>query len=481
MSNMKQKVISGLIWRYGERMCAQGVSFIVGIILARLLSPDDYGVLALLTVFITITNTVVTGGFATALIQKKNADGKDFSTVFYFNGIVSLIAYVILFFAAPFISNFYNSPMMIPAFRVLSLSVIIGAVNTIQHAYVQKTMRFKNFFVSTLVGTIVSAVVGISMAYAGFGVWALITQYLTSLLINTVVLWFTAKWRPILAFSFERLKGLFGFGSKMLCTSIIDTVYKNMYSLVIGKYYDAQSVGFYNRGKQWPNLIISNIDGSINQVLLPAYSQIQDNKKALKTMMRRAITLSTYLIFPAMVGLAAVARPLTIIAIGEKWLPSVPYIQFCCFTFALWPIHTANLQAIKAVGRSDLFLKLEIIKKAIGIATLVATIPFGLYAMMVGRCIDSVISSFLNASPNKKLFNYSYFEQIKDLLPTIIISLIMGAVVWALSLININLFLLLVIQVLVGVVIYFGLSYLFKLEAFLYLLRYFKQIISKNK
>ena len=481
MSNMKQKVLSGLFWRYGERICAQGVSFIVGIILARLLSPDDYGMLSLLTVFITITNTIITCGFGTALVRKKGADEKDFSTVFYFNTALSVIAYIILFFVAPLIADFYKMPAMIPAFRVLALSLVIGAVNTIQHAYVQKSMRFKNFFFSTIVGTIISAVVGITMAYKGFGVWALIAQHLTNQVIDTLVLWFTVKWRPMLVFSVERLKDLFGFGSRMLVSSILDTVYKNMYSLIIGKFYDAKSVGFYNRGKQWPHLVINNIDGSINQVLLPAYAEVQEDKKALKAMMRRAITLSTYLIFPAMVGLAAVAKPLTLLVIGEKWLPSVPFIQFCCFTYALWPIHTANLQAIKAVGRSDLFLRLEIIKKCIGITLLVVSIPFGLYAMMFGSCISSVFSSFLNASPNKKLFNYSYFEQIKDLLPTIGISLIMGVAVWALSALKINLFALLAIQVITGVAVYFALSYLFRLEAFTYILKNIKEFVNKKR
>jgi len=285
----------------------------------------------------------------------------------------------------------------------------------------------------------------------------------------------------MLVFSVERLKDLFGFGSRMLVSSILDTVYKNMYSLIIGKFYDAKSVGFYNRGKQWPHLVINNIDGSINQVLLPAYAEVQEDKKALKAMMRRAITLSTYLIFPAMVGLAAVAKPLTLLVIGEKWLPSVPFIQFCCFTYALWPIHTANLQAIKAVGRSDLFLRLEIIKKSIGITLLVVSIPFGLYAMMFGSCISSVFSSFLNASPNKKLFNYSYFEQIKDLLPTIGISLIMGVAVWALSALKINLFALLAIQVITGVAVYFALSYLFRLEAFTYIHKNIKEFVNKKR
>ncbi len=476
-NNMKQKVLSGLVWRYGERVCAQGVSFIVGLILARLLSPEDYGVLALLTIFITISNVIITGGFGAALVQKKNADQKDFSTIFYFNTALSIVVYICLFFVAPYIAKFYKAPLMIPTFRVLALSVVIGAVNTIQHAYVQKSMRFKNFFFSTIIGTVISAFVGIIMAYKGFGVWALIAQHLTNQIIDTCVLWFTVRWRPTLEFSLERWKGLFSFGWKMLCTSIIGAVYNNIYSLTIGKTYDANTVGYYNRGKQWPNMIIVNIDSSINQVLLPAYSQVQDNKKMLKAMMRRAITTSTYLIIPAMVGLAVVAKPLTIIAIGEKWLPSVPFIRFCCFTFAFWPIHTANLQAIKAVGRSDLFLKMEIIKKIIGITTLIITLPFGIYVMMVGSCFIAVISSIINTFPNKKLFGYSYLEQMKDILPSIIASVIMGAVVLLIGCIDINIYLMLVVQVLVGVIVYFGVSYLMKIEALNYILINAKQIL----
>ncbi|MDD4689314.1 MAG: lipopolysaccharide biosynthesis protein [Eubacteriales bacterium] len=480
-TNMKNKVLSGLFWRYGEKMCSQGVSFVISIILARLLTPEDYGVLSLLNIFIAIANTIIISGFGAALVQKKNADDVDFSTIFYFNIGLSFFIYAVLFILAPYISAFYELPQMTGAFRVLALSLIFGGYNTVQNAYVQKSMQFKNFFYSTLIATLLSGVIGIVMAYNGFGIWALIAQHLISRFASVVILQITIKWHPILAFSIERFKGLFNFGWKMFATGVINTVYNNMYSLIIGKFYSAVDLAYYNRGKQWPDLIIANVDGTINAVLLPAYSQVQDDKKMIKAMMRRAITTSTYLIIPAMAGLAAVAKPLTILVLTEKWLPAVPFVQFCCLTFAVWPIHTANLEAIKAVGRSDLFLKLEIIKKTIGILTLVATIPFGLYIMMIGRFISSIISSFLNASPNKKLFDYSYFEQIKDITPAIIASLIMGGVVWAITLTSLSPFVMLAVQVVIGAGLYVALSLLMKIDAFRYLLDTLLEVVKKKR
>lgn len=479
MSEIKNKILSGLFWKYSEIVCNHGVGFIISVVLARMLTPDDYGVLSLLNIFIAIANTIVVSGFGSALIQKKDADNKDYSTVLYFSIVMSVIAYIILFFAAPSIAKFYHMPSIIAAFRVLASTLIIGAINSVQRAYVQKHMQFKSFFFSTIIGTVTSGITGIYMAYHGFGVWALVAQHLISRITDTVVLCFTVKWKPQWTFSFERLNKLFGFGWKVLCSTCLDTLYRNMYSLIIGKCYSTADLAYYNRGSGWPDSIITNIDGTMNSVLYPAFSKVQDDKKMFKLMMRRSITLSTYLIFPAMMGLAAIAKPLTVVVLTEKWLPSVPFVQFCCFTYALMPIHTANLQAMMGVGRSDLLFRLEIIKKVYGIIILAITLPLGLYAMMIGKCCSGIISTFVNASPNKKLFNYSYFEQIKDITPSVLLSGVMGAAVWSLSLLNINLYLLIAIQVVAGVILYFLLSYLFKIEPFFYLLRNAKSLFNK--
>jgi O-antigen/teichoic acid export membrane protein len=342
-------------------------------------------------------------------------------------------------------------------------------------------MQFKRFFFATLFGTILSAFTGIFAALKGWGVWALVIQQLTNQVFDTIILWMTVKWRPIFAFSVKRMKRMFSFGWKLLCSSILNTVYNNIYSLIIGKFYSAADLGYYNRGKQYPMLIIQNINDAISSVIFPALSEMQDDKLRFKAMVRRAIMTSTFLIFPAMAGLAAVAKPLVQIMLTDKWLPAVPFIQFCCFTYAFWPIHTANLQAITALGRSDIFLKLEIIKKIMGITVLIITLPHGLMVMMWARCINTVISSILNASPNKKLIGYSYLEQIKDMAPSIVLSLVMAGVVWAVTLLPLTPIIQIVIQVIVGVIVYFGLAKLFKLECLDYVLNTVKEVLKRGK
>lgn len=358
----KRTVLSGLFWRYGERVCAQGVQFIVSIVLARLLTPEVYGYVGLVTVFISIATVFVQSGFGNALIQKKNADQLDFSSVFYFNICFSIALFLLVQLIAPFIAKFYMAEeLLTPVIRILAFSLLLAGINNVQHAYVSRKMIFKKNFFATIIGSIMSAGTGIVAAYHGLGVWALVIQQLTNQITNTLVLWMTIKWRPERSFSFKRLGKLFSFGWKLLCSSLIDTVYNNIYSLIIGKFYDSASVGYYNRGKNIPNLVITNINSSIQSVMFPVYAREQGNRDKVKQMVRRSIMVSTYLIFPCMTGLIAVAEPLTILLLTEKWRPCIIFMQYCCFIYAFWPVHTANLQAISAIGRSDIYLKLEII------------------------------------------------------------------------------------------------------------------------
>lgn len=470
MANLKSKTLSSLAWKFAERCGAQGIQFVVSIILARLLTPADYGLIGLITVFLAIAMVFAQSGLGQALVQHKEIDQEEFSTVFYFSMIFSIVLYLILFLCAPLIAGFYNEPKLTAIIRVLGTTVMIGAVNSVQQAYVQKTMQFKRFFYSTLTGTLISAIIGVAMAYAGYGVWALVGQQISNQLINTAVLWFTVKWRPNFVFSVKKGLRLFSYGWKLLCSSLLDTVYNNLYSLIIGKFYSAADLGYYNRGKQFPMLLIQNINSSIDSVLFPVLSEAQDDKERLKSMVRRSIVTSTFIIFPCMAGLAAIATPLTKLLLTDKWLPAVPFIQFCCFIYAFWPIHTANLQAIKATGRSDIFLKLEIIKKVIGVIALCVSIPFGLYAMMWASCITAVLSSFINASPNKKLLGYSYLEQLKDIMPSFLLSMLMCGVTLSLNFLHLGSLVTMLLQVIVGAAIYIGLAKLFKLECFTYIL-----------
>ena len=363
MEDTKQNVFSNIIWRFAERVGAKGVSLIVSIVLARILTPEAYGNVALLSVFITIFGVFVDSGMGNALIQKKDADEDDFTTVFYFNIVWSNALYLLLFFSAPLIAAFYDDTSLIPLTRVAGLTILLAGVKNIQQAYVSKNMQFKKFFWATLGGTIFSGIIGIFLAYKGAGAWALVLQNITNTFIDTVILWITVKWRPRGKFKIERLKALFSFGWKLLASSLLDTVYNNLRSLIIGKKYTSVDLAYYNKAQGWPSLIVNNINSSIDSVLLPTMSAEQDNKTRVKQMTRRAISVSTYVMAPMMLGLFFVAPTLIELLLTEKWLPCVPYMRIFCVTYMFYPVHTANLNAIKAMGRSDLFLKLEIIKK----------------------------------------------------------------------------------------------------------------------
>lgn len=382
MNTVKNSILKNFIWRFAERCGAQLVTFIVSIVLARILAPEDYGTIALVTVFTTILQVFVDSGLGTALIQKKDADDLDFSSVFYFNFAVCLILYLGMFIAAPFIAKFYNDVSLTPVVRVISLTIVMSGIKGIQQAYVSKHMMFKRFFFSTIGGTIFSAFFGIALAYAGFGVWALVAQQLSNTVIDTLILWLTVKWRPKLMFSWTRLKGLLKFGWKLLVSALLDTGYSNLRNLIIGKMYSSSDLAFYNQGDKFPKVIVTNINTSIDSVLLPTMSSAQDDRERVKNMTRRAIKTSTYVMAPLMMGMAFCAEPIVQLVLTDKWLPCVPYLRIFCITYMFWPIHTANLNAINAMGRSDWFLKLEIIKKIMGMTILLSTMWFGVMAIL---------------------------------------------------------------------------------------------------
>lgn len=475
----KKNVIGNFIWRFAERCGAQLVTFVVSIVLARLLDPTVYGTVALVTVFTTILQVFVDSGLGTALIQKKDADDLDFSSVFFFNFVICIMLYMGMFIAAPYIAHFYNNSSLTPIVRVISLTIVISGVKGIQQAYVSRNMLFKRFFFSTIGGTIASAFVGIALAYKGFGVWALVAQQLLNTATDTLILWLTVKWRPRLMFSCKRLKKLLSFGWKILCSSLIDTVYNNVRSLIIGKMYSSADLAYYNQGDKFPKLIVTNINTSIDSVLLPAMSSVQDSKDRVKNMTRRAIKTSTYIMAPLMMGLAFCAEPIVTLILTEKWLPCVPFLRIFCVTCMFYPIHTANLNAINAMGRSDLFLKLEIIKKAIGMTLLFSTMWFGVMAMAYSLLLNSVLSQIINSWPNRKLLNYRYLEQLKDILPGIILAVMMGIVVYIIGFIPMPTIVLLMIQIVVGAIIYISLSYIFHLESFEYLIDMIRPIFNK--
>lgn len=479
--DLKIKVAKNFAWQFGEKCITQIVELVVSIVLARILLPEAYGIIALVKVFISIMQVFIDCGLGTALIQKKDADDVDFSTVFCFNLLICSILYLLIFLFAPVIADFYNNSLLTPVIRVLSISLIISGLHNVQQAYVSRNFKFKKFFWASLGGTLASAFVGIFLAVKGYEIWALVGQYLTNLLLDTVILWIIVKWRPKLIFSKTRFKGLFEYGSKMLGSSLLDTVYTNLRKLIVGKKYSSADLAYYEQGEKFPSVIVSNVNSSIGSVLLPAMSKKQEDKAQVKKMTKIAIKTSTYVMAPLMIGLAVVASSVVKLILTDKWLFCVPFLQIFCIEYLFYPIHTANLNAIKAIGRSDVFLKLEIAKKVAGIIVLLIAMQISVMAIAISTILTTCISIVINSYPNKKLINYSLGEQLKDIFSNIYIALIMGVFVWLLSLIPMNYILLLVLQIVAGGIIYVGLSFVCKNESFRFILELLKQRLEEKK
>ncbi len=472
MNSVKTQVFSGLIWTYAERFLAQIVSLVVTIILARLVAPEDYGVISIASVFIVIADTFAINGLGNSLIYKKDADEIDFSSVFFFNIVFSTVLYAIFFIIAQPLAVFYEMELLTPVLRVMAIRIPIAAINSVQQAYISKKMEFKKFFYATLGGTIASAVLGVILAILGMGVWALVAQYLSNVIVDTIILWFTVKWRPCLVYSHKRMKELYSYGWKILVTSLMITLYSNVQDLVIGKKFSSEDLAYSNKGKQFPSLVATNINTSITKVLFPAISNCQGNIYQMKNMTRRAVGVGTYVLTPVLIGLAAIADTFVRIILTERWLPCVPYLRVMCIVYALQPIQTSSIQALKGLGKSDVYLKLEIVKKIFGIIVLFITVFCfdNVFAIIVGSLIAEIFSTILNLPYNKKFLNYSYSEQAKDILPTVAMSFCMFTIVGLMETIKIDSFLLFVLQIGVGASIYILLSLIFHNQNFKYIL-----------
>lgn len=481
MEKTIENVSSNLLWRLLERFGAQGVTLIVSIVLARVLDTEVYGTVALVTVITTILQVFVDCGLGSALVQKKDADSLDFSTVFYFNFLICVILYIGLFLLAPSISKFYNRPVLTSLIRASGLILIISGFKNIQNAYVSRHLLFKKYFFATLGGTLTAAFIGIYMAYNGMGVWSLVAQNLVNQFIDTVILWFVVKWRPTLEFSLQRLKGLFSYSWKLLISSLLDTVWNQLRQLIIGKRYSSNDLAFYNKGNEYPYYATLALNSSIDSVLLPVMSSAQDNVHEVKMMTRRAIKTSSYILWPIMMGLASCSKALISVVLTDKWLPAMPYLIIFCIVYAFYPIHTANLNAIKALGRSDLFLKLEIIKKILNLIIILCTMWFGVFWLAFGSIIGSIFGQLINSWPNRKLLNYKYKEQLSDILPYIITSVLMGLVVYTLNFLKLLNWQILVLQILVGIIFYISISYIFRIDSFYYCISILNKLIKKKR
>ncbi|MFR7758290.1 MAG: lipopolysaccharide biosynthesis protein [Christensenellales bacterium] len=472
----KAKALSGLMWSFLEKFGAQCVTLVVSIVLARLLEPDVFGMIGIVTVFMAVLNVFVDSGLGNALIQKKDADAVDFSSVFFFNILMCTALYLLLFLTAPLVAKFFKLPELSPVIRVMGLTLIFSGINNVQKAFVARHLKFKRFFFATLGGTLGAAAVGIFMAVKGYGVWALVGQSLFSSLANTVILWITVKWRPVWKFSGERFKGLFFYGWKLLAASLIGTIYNNLRQLIIGKMYSAESLAFYNRGYMIPNTFVGSVSSAIDSVLLPVLASAQDDKEAVMAITRRSVRISAYVMWPIMMGIAACSEALISVLLTDKWLPSAPFIIIFCITYAFQPLESANLNAIKALGRSDIYLKLDLIRKTIGFTILVSTMWFGPLVMALSNLFFAVINQIINIYPNKKLLSYSYRQQMSDFLPSMFLAAVMFAIVYSVKLFGLANWLTLLIQVPTGVLVYFIGSKLFKYDSFDYIVNTVKSL-----
>ena len=472
----RNKVISSFMWKLLERFSSQAISLIVTIILARKLLPSEFGIIAIILVFIELANVIIDGGLNTALIQKKNADNVDFSTILYFSLLLSGILFLILYLTAPLIGHFYDNDLLTPVMRVVGITLFLNTFNAIQRAYIAKHMLFNRLFYCNMAAIFASGITGIMMAYNGWGVWALVAQYMVNQAILTISLWYIVKWRPILVFSLQRFKGLFDYGWKIFATNMIITIYENVRSLIIGKLYQPTTLAYFDRGKQFPSLIINNISISLQTILLPAFADIQDDRERVKQMMKRSIQLVNAVILPMLVGLAVCAKPLVILLLTEKWLPAAPFMQIFCIAFMLIPIQSSNMSAIKALGYSGITLKIELIKKILETIILIVSFLIGIYAVAWGIVLYNFICIVINLYPCKKLLNYGVMEQIKDILPYILLSGTMGGLLYALSLLDLRPALLITIQVTAGFILYITLNAVFGTNSY----KYAKNILTEK-
>jgi O-antigen/teichoic acid export membrane protein len=477
-TSLKHKVISGLVWRGMERVGTQVIGFAVSIILARLLEPKEFGLINLITVFIAMAGVFVSGGFGTALVQKKDVTETDYNSIFYLTLAVAVVLYGALFVSAPWIAHFFNDTILVLVVRILSVSLIVGAVNSIQNAVLIREMRFKLSFKTNLISMLVSGIVGVSLAYSGYGVWALVGLTLVAQVTSAAIMWKIVAWRPRMMFSIEAIRQMFGFSSKVLVSGLLDTFFSNIYSVIIGKLFNPTILGYYSRGQSIPNMAMSSVQGTIASVIFPALTSCQQDRVRVKEIVRRMIKSTCFIIFPMMIGLAVVAKTLVLVLLTDKWLPCVPYLQFSCIIFALVPLNVANLQAIMALGRSDIYLTLEISKKVLIIGAVIITFRYGVLAMVIGQVVSALFCATINAWPNRQLLNYSLHQQVLDILPACLLATGMGAFVWGLAWVILNVYFLLVAQIVLGVMVYIAGAKLFKLESAAYLWQTSRNVFS---
>lgn len=465
MSSIASKSVKGIVWSAVEKFSLQGIQFLIGVVLARLLSPSDFGLIGMLSIFLSVSQTFIDCGFSNALIRQKETSEKDYSTAFSLNFLISLLAFGILFVFAPFVAEFYEMPELKDVMRWVSLTLVINALFTVHKVRLTRAVDFKTQSKASFASAIISGVLGISLAYKGFGVWSLVVQSICNSSLNLILLTVLLKWFPKPGFQKKSFKELFGFGSKILIASLIHSVYSNLYNIVIGKRYSASDLGYFTRADQLGKFPSMNVSGILSRVTLPILSQLQDEPQRLKTIYEKYLRLTCFVCFPLMLGLAALAEPVVVLLLGAKWQPSIVLLQILCFGLMLDPICNINLNLLYVKGRSDLVLRLEIIKKTIAISILVLTSFWGIKWMCVGNACYGVIATLLNTRYTGQFIGLNVFKQIKQIAPYYLLALFMAFSVFGFSKLMSVEWLQLLIGIPIGIILYLGLAFVFKMEA----------------
>jgi teichuronic acid exporter len=469
MNSLKSKAINGVLWSIIENFINKGLLFVVGVILARLLSPTDFGLIGMITIIIAVSQSLVDAGFSQALIRNDKATTKDYSTVFIFNFLFSILIYLILFFSSTKISEFFNQPKLVLLIKVLAINIIINSFGLVQRTKLIKRLDFKTQAKISIVAGLMSGAIGILLAYSDFGVWSLVAKTTAFSLITVILLYIYTGWSHQLYFDAKSFKEMFAFGFKITIAGLIDSVFNNIYYIIIGKYFSAAQLGFYTRAEQFNNLPSSNLTTVVQRVSYPVLSQLQNQPTSLKHGYKKVITSTMIVSFVLMIGMAAIAEPLVITLIGEKWRTSVGYLQLLCFVGMLYPLHGINLNMLKVKGRTDLLLKLEVIKKLLSIPVIIVGVVYGIKWMLVGLILNSLIAYFLNSNWSGKLINYSSFEQLRDILPSFYVAITAAVIVLITGrlLLQYDHVIQLFVQIALGAIIVFALCELFKINSYL--------------
>ena len=465
--SLKNKTIKGVSWSFADNIANQGITFLVGLVLARLITPEEYGLIGIILIFVAVFDSLVNCGFSNALIRKNDADDRDYNTVFIVNMVFSFFLFFVFFFSAQFIADFFCQPLLKPLTQVMGSIIIIHAFAIIQRTVLIKRIDFKTQTKASVISSVTSGVVGITMAFYNYGVWSLVGQQLSRALLYTICLWIFSHWWPKPQFSWKSFQELFGFGWKLLLSSLINTIWKEIYQVVIGKCYTPATLGQYTRAHQFGSIFSSNLSTVIQRVSYPVLSNLQDDKQRLKEGYRRVIKVTMLVTFVLMLGLAAVAKPMILVLVGNQWLIAADFLPIICLQMMLYPLHALNLNMLQVQGRSDLFLKLEIIKNCVAVIPLSLGIFVGIYWMIWGSVFTSMFAYYLNSYYSGKFLNYNILTQIKDILPSFGLSVVMALLVYAMSFIPLNPFILLPLQIVAGAVITLAICEVTKLPEYM--------------